>query len=141
MHKMIDLKETQRIKELLEQSPENFQQIIESSTLGICITNSEGNYSAVNENYLKLYGFDREEMVGHSFLMVLEEHRKDKLQELHDMFMKLKDEICRHWEVMRKDGRVFHISADAGYSPDILGEPHKVTFVWPEEEDLQKLLG
>lgn len=137
---MIDLKETQRVKEMLEKDPDNFQQIIDGSSLAICITNPEGNYSAINDKYLKLYGYTREEMVNHSFLMVLEEHRKDKLQELHDMFMKLKDEIFRHWEVMRKDGRVFHITADAGYAPNILGKPHKVTFVWPEDEDLQELL-
>jgi PAS domain S-box-containing protein len=137
---MIDLHETQRIKDLLDADPENFQEIIESSSLAICITNPDGMYSSVNNKYLKLYGYSSEEMIGSSFLMVLEEHNKEKLQELHDMFMKLKDEIFRHWEVMRKDGRIFHITADAGYSPNILGLPHKVTFVWPEDEDLQQLI-
>lgn len=131
---MIDLKESQRIKNLLEQSPEDYERIIEETPLAICVTDSNGNYSAVNENYLRLYGYSKDEMVGSSFLMVVPVDDQDRLQELHDIFMKLKDEIMRNWEVKHKDGRLFTISADAGFSPDLLGKPHKVTFIWPDAE-------
>ena len=72
--------------------------------------------------------------MGSSFLMVVPEDDQDRLQDLHDIFMKLKDEIMRNWEVKHKDGHTFTISADAGFSPDILGKPHKVTFIWPDHE-------
>ena len=135
---MIDLKETQRLKEQLEANPSDFVAIIENTPLAICITNELGNYSAVNQNYLRLYGYEESEMVGSSFLMVVPENDQDRLQDLHDIFMKLKDEIFRNWEVQHKNGHTFKISADAGFSPDILGKPHKVTFIWPEEEHDQK---
>lgn len=137
---MIDLHETQRIKEKMVANPAAFANIIEGTHLGICITDPNGNYSAVNEAYCKLYGYRREELIGKSFLMVVQEQQKDRLQELHDMFMKLKDEIFRNWEVVKKDGSLIKISADAGYAANILGKPHKVTFVWPEDEANQEML-
>jgi PAS domain S-box-containing protein len=137
---MIDLHETQRIKEKLIANPEAFESIIERTHLGICITDPSGNYSAVNDAYCSLYGYHREELIGKSFLVVVQEQQKDRLQELHDMFMKLKDEIFRNWEVVKKDGTLIKISADAGYAADILGKPHKVTFVWPEDVVNQEIL-
>lgn len=137
---MIDLHETQRIKEKLVANAANFTDIIEETHLGICITDPNGNYSAVNDAYCTLYGYNRSEFIGKSFLMVVQEQQKERLQELHDMFMKLKDEIFRNWEVLRKDGSLIKISADAGYAANILGKPHKVTFVWPEDEANQLLL-
>lgn len=134
---MIDLKETQRIKELLDQNPDNFQAIIESTPLAVCITDENGNYSAVNNHYLNLYGYQSEEMIGKSFLLVVPEDDQMRLKELHDIFMTLKDEIMQNWEVRGKDLKVFKISADAGFSPTILGRPHKVTFIWPKEEEDQ----
>ncbi len=135
---MIDLRESQRVKALLENSPENFEQIIEETSLAICVTNQHGNYSAVNENYLRLYGYERDEMIGAWFLIVVPEDDQDRLQDLHDIFMKLKDEIMRNWEVKNKDGHTFTISADAGFSPDIMGQPHKATFIWPDDESDQR---
>jgi len=134
---MIDLKETQRIKDLLDQSPEDFQAIIETTPLAICVTDENGNYSAVNNNYLNLYGYKAEEMIGKSFLMVVPEDDQNRLKELHDVFMTLKDEIMQNWEVRGKDRKVFKISADAGFSPTILGRAHKVTFIWPKEKEDQ----
>ncbi len=131
---MIDLNETKRIKDLLDQDPENHVAIIEDTPLAICVTDENGRYSAVNNNYLRLYGYESSEMIGESFLMVVPEDDQDRLKELHDVFMTLKDEIMQNWEVRGKDRVVFKIFADAGFSPTILGRPHKVTFIWPKEE-------
>lgn len=137
---MIDLDETQRMKRLLQENPENFDEIIEDTFLGICITDENGNFVAVNEAYCLMYGYSREELVGNPFVMVLEESQRDKLQELHDLFMKFKDEIMRNWRVQRKDGSQIHIFADAGYSDVIQNRPRKVTLVWPDVPELQEAM-
>ena len=135
---MIDLQQAEKIKQRLDKSPENYLEIIEDTFLGICITDETGVFHAVNDNYSIMYGFSKDELVGNNFTMVLEESQRSKLQELHDLFMKMKDEIMRNWEVQHKDGTLFKISADAGYSGEIAGSPHKITFVWPNEESRQK---
>lgn len=137
---MIDLKEAERIKKALDKEPENYKAIIEGTFLGICITDEKGNFRDVNGNYAKMYGYDKSELIGQSFLKVVPDEQKNNLQELHDLFMKMRDEIMRNWEVQRKDGLRIKIFADAGYSGDVAGGKSKITFVWPKDEALQKLM-
>ena len=43
--------------------------------LAVCITDKDGNFIDVNENYTKLYGFKEEELIGNHLSMVLpDEH-------------------------------------------------------------------
>ena len=137
---MIDLQEAERLKKELNEDPENYRKVIENTFLGVCITNENGAFHAVNSKYALMYGYSTKELVGNNFTMVLEESQKEKLQELHDLFMKMKDEIMRNWKVKHKDGSLFKISADAGYSGEIEGRPHKITFVWPDDEKKQTLM-
>jgi PAS domain S-box-containing protein len=137
---MIDLREAQRIKDLVSENPDQYEEIIEGSTLAICVTDETGTFIGMNSKYLKLYGYEREEMIGQGFVMVLEPDKRNRLQELHDLFMKLKDEIMRNWEVMRKDGGLMTITADAGYEGNLMGHEAKITFVWPDDPKLQELI-
>lgn len=137
---MIDLVETNRLKKELNAQPENYSEIIESTTLGICITDETGNFFAVNQNYARMYGYNSDEMIGQSFLIVVPTETRSQLQELHDLFMRMKDEIMRNWEVQRKSGEKIKIFADASFSSEIGGSPKKVTFVWPKDEKLQQMM-
>jgi PAS domain S-box-containing protein len=128
---MINLIETTRIKEAIENAPQNYKEIIEDTDLGICITDENGYFWDVNENYCKIYGFTREEIVGQSFLLVVPDATKDELKDLHDKFIEVQIELFRTWEVQRKDKTIIKISVDAGYTEKINGEPQKLTFVSP----------
>jgi PAS domain S-box-containing protein len=128
---MINLVETTRIKEAIEQNPENYKSIIEDTDLGICITDKFGNFWDVNENYCKIYGYTKDEIVGQSFLLVVPDATKNELKDLHDKFIEIQIELFRTWEVQRKDGLVIQISVDAGYTEKINGESQKLTFVSP----------
>jgi len=132
---MIDLIETQRIKEEMDAQPQNVAHIIENTTLGICITDEKGNFALVNNNYCQIYGYTREELIGHNFTVVVPEEKLHQLRALHDKFIRDKIEILRDWEVVTKSGKRIQISVDAGYSETILTKrPHKITFIQPEEE-------
>ena len=126
---MIDLKETKRIKEALKDQPKNYQSIIEDTTLAICITNRAGNFVAVNDNYVKLYGFSRDELVSHPFTVVVPQDNRGSLKKYHDRFFVDKYEILRRWVVQNKAGEEMEIFADAGYNDQIQGAPHKVTLI------------
>lgn len=137
---MINLKETKRLKQALEENPKEYKSIIENTDLAICITDAKGIFLDINTNYTKLYGFSREELVGQHFTIVLSSEKRDQLKTIHDTFIKTKFEILRNWEVNRKDGEPMKISADAGYSEAIFGKPCKITLVSPEEEKHKELL-
>ncbi|MCC5921046.1 MAG: PAS domain-containing protein [Cyclobacteriaceae bacterium] len=131
---MIDILETERIKNEIAESPQDVLDIIESTdSIGICITNRDMNFVAVNTAYTKIYGYDKDTLVGGSFLIVVPEANKEKMKSLHDKFLKDKKELAREWEVQGSDGNLIKISVDAGYSDKIFDQtPHKITFVHKE---------
>tara|TARA_Y100000782_G_scaffold23423_1_gene25750 strand:- start:2652 stop:3071 length:420 start_codon:yes stop_codon:yes gene_type:complete len=137
---MIDLTETNRIKKAIESDPTNYQDIIEQTPLAICITNETGLFHFVNNNYTRLYGYSKDELIGASFQIVVPNAQKEYLQEVHDTFMTLKNELLQHWTVQRKNGYTFNISVDAEYLIDLDGGAKKITFVWPEAPEMQALI-
>ncbi|MCC5944151.1 MAG: PAS domain S-box protein [Bernardetiaceae bacterium] len=133
---MVNLLKTKQIKDFIEESPEKLQEIINGSEYGICITNEKGFFVAVNDNYTKVYGYAREELVGESFLKVVPTENKDFLGYLHDQFIEAKKEISRTWEVQRKNGDRIKINVDARFTDAINNSPHKITFVQPQDESI-----
>lgn len=126
---MIDLKETKRVKELLMRRPSDFQAIIEETPLAICITDKSAHFKAVNENYCKLYGFERSELVGKPFTVIVPEENRQALKTYHDRFFVDKYEILRKWVVVNNKGKRMEIFADAGYNDTMEGGPYKITLI------------
>jgi len=130
---MINLLDTQKIKTAIEAAPQNAAGIIETTPIGICITDENGHYAAVNEAYCRIYEFSRQELIGKSFTIVVPAEYRENMQVLHRKFLRDKREIAREWTVLTKTGKAIRISVDAAYSDKILGgHPHKITFVQPE---------
>ena len=130
---MIDLIETQEIRDALAARPQDALSIIKDTDIGVCITNDQGNFVAVNDAYCRVYGFDRSELVGHSFTIVVPEANRDIMNTLHRKFLRDKREISREWDVQRKTGELIRISVDTAFNDQIFGGgPHKITFVHPE---------
>jgi len=127
---MIDLIETNRLREAIYANPDDVLDIIENTKIGVCITNQATDFVAVNQAYADTYGYTKEELIGNSFLMVVPNVTKDQLKYLHDKFLEEKRELARIWTVVRKTGEEMDISVDTGYSEAIFDEtPHKITFV------------
>jgi PAS domain S-box-containing protein len=130
--KTIDLFETKRLKKEIEEKPLEFKSIIEKTDLCICVTDAKGYFVAVNNNYCRVYGYSRYELVGKHFSIVVPGANVEELKKLHDKFIQDKYEILRNWEVVNKTGEKIKIQVDAGYTEKIDGKPHKITFVMPE---------
>jgi len=113
----------------LERSEKRLRQIIESTPVGICITNEDGLYEFVNPTYCRLYGYDESELVGKSFLTVVPPEHHEELTRLHSEFMGRRYELRGEWSVVKKGGIPMSILADAAYIVDIDNKPKKVTFV------------
>ena len=130
---MIDFMETAEIKQKIYMNPENILEIIENASMGICITNADAKFVAVNNNYCNIYGYTREELIGHSFTIVVPDAFKEKMELLHQKFLRDKSEMARNWTVINKNGQEMEISVDTSYSEDIFDKnPHKITFVHKE---------
>jgi len=126
---MISLLKTREIRDRINAKPEDVQQIINSSEYGICITDENGVFRHVNNNYTSIYGYAREELLGNKFTMIVPEEAREYLMQLHDKFIQQGAEISRMWTVQGKDGTPMKIFADARYTDKLNNKPHKITFV------------
>ncbi|TAH17336.1 MAG: PAS domain S-box protein [Cytophagales bacterium] len=126
---MINLFKTKKIKEAIDANPENTQAIINESEYSICITNEQGYFAFVNDNYCSTYGYERAELVGNHFSMVVPENTKAVLNKLHDEYIEKQKEISNMWEVVNKRGELMKINVDARFTNKINDSPHKITFV------------
>jgi PAS domain S-box-containing protein len=126
----------------LKQSETRLRNIIESTPVGICITDEHGYFEYMNPTYCRLYGYTPEEILGKHFTLVVPERLRDELSHLHAEFMGRRYELRGEWEVVKKDGTPMSILADAAYIIDIDDRPKKVTFVLDisERKRAEKLL-
>lgn len=119
-------------EEILKRSEDEYfyNKIFETANLGICLTNIEGRFVAVNPAYCSIYGYSEAELVGFHFTKVVPEKNRELLKKLHDDFLLSSNIEClREWEVQRKDGEYIHILASAGKLEHIVGGPYKITTV------------
>src|SRR5712691_5926562 len=63
-----DITDRRRAEEALRESEERFSNVFHASHTAIAIATLEGSYLDVNESMLRLTGFSKEEMIGHTSL-------------------------------------------------------------------------
>ncbi len=79
----VQLKETQ---EEIYYSEEYFKTIVESSFNGIAVTDEQGNFEYVNESFLKMVGWPKEELISQNFIKIIPE-------DLHELALKICSEV------------------------------------------------
>lgn len=99
--------------------------------LAVCITDKDGNFIEVNENYTKLYGFKEEELIGNHFSMVLPDEHKAFVTQMHNDFIAGQEEMPQEFEVQRKDGKLLKIYVEAVrmLRDDEENKPTKITII------------
>lgn len=105
------------------------QILLQATPVGLCITDENGTFVAVNKAYADIYGYEPEEMLHRSFLMVVQERDREVLQRLHDEFIRGKEELDAFWTVVGKGGRLIEIQAQARRFVNSAGKVFKVTMV------------
>ncbi len=119
------------IKGVFENNQDLSYKLFNHLPIGVCITNDKGHFTDVNEAYLVLYGYSKQELVGESFLKVVPEQSQNELSDLHSRFMGRKYELSGRWVVWGKNKEKFEILSNAAYldADEQTKEPRKMTFV------------
>jgi PAS domain S-box-containing protein len=81
--------------------------------LAVCLTDHKGNFMEINDNYLALYGYHEEELIGNHFTMVLPKEFREYGAKLHDDFIAGSVEMPAEWQVKNKQGDLIKIRAIA----------------------------
>lgn len=137
----VDITQQKNYEKLLEKSVEEeiqkrsqneyfYNKIFETANLGICLTNIEGRFVAVNPAYCNIYGYKEDELVGQHFTKVVPKVNQETMTRLHDDFLiHKKQELSGEWDVLDRHGKKMRILASAGILEDIVGGPYKITTI------------
>src|SRR5690606_17065854 len=106
-----------RLEEELRQSEERFQQLFNKATLGYQSLDFDGNFIEVNQQWLDILGYEREEVIGRWFGDFLTPPYKDGFRKRFPLF-KEQGHIHSEFEMRKKDGRSLFIGFDGkiGYT-------------------------
>jgi PAS domain S-box-containing protein len=115
--------------------------ILETVSVGICVTNHTGHFVQVNEAYCKIYGYDRSELLGRHFSMVVPESFRKEAAKMHDEFIEKGSEIPAIWEVVDKQGKLHKVAVRASLLTKGNNERMKITVVNDLEREKELLSG
>lgn len=111
------------------------QAVWHSADVGMCVTDLEGTYLEVNDAYCRIYGYERAELIGANFLMMLPASEQQRILRLHKAFLLGHDDLDKNdvgkgeYQVRRKDGTLIDVWVTAARVIDEAGNVFEVTTV------------
>lgn len=124
-----------QIKSSFEKDNDLSYEVFQQMPIGICITDSNGNFTDVNTTYCDTYGYTREELVGKPFTIVVPDEYRELLLQMHAEFLERKHELQGKWTVQNKKKEQFEIITNAAFLYDeVLQEKKKMTLVVKADE-------
>ena len=90
-----------------------FEAVWNSADVGMCVTDANRRFVKVNDAYCHLYGYGRDELVGHDFTKVLPEEMRTHAAKIHDAFIAGAPESAGEWQVLRRDGVIVDVHVTA----------------------------
>ncbi|MBP6854492.1 MAG: PAS domain S-box protein, partial [Rhodoferax sp.] len=112
-----------------EVTPALVDQLIECSPIGIAVIDFDGIWRSVNPAYCTLYGYSRDEMVGHDFTLVFAPEQRERVLGLHRHFLAVGGALRGEWEVVRRDGQRFNILSESVRVPGDDGRTRRLVYV------------
>jgi two-component system, NtrC family, sensor kinase len=126
---VIDITDRKETEKQLQLSEETQRKLFETAPVGVCITGDNYCFESINDTYCHIYGYDKHELVGQPFTIVVLPEKIDFWKKKHDEFIAGRDETRGEFTVVHKSGRKLTILADSTRITGLDGKPKKVTFV------------
>jgi diguanylate cyclase (GGDEF)-like protein/PAS domain S-box-containing protein/putative nucleotidyltransferase with HDIG domain len=106
-----------RLEDELRKSEERFQQLFNQAPLGYQSLDIDGNFIEVNQQWLDILGFEREEVIGKWFGDFLSPSYREGFRKRFPLFKK-RGRIHSEFEMIHKDGQTLFIAFDGtiGYT-------------------------
>ncbi|GGY23081.1 hypothetical protein GCM10011289_28550 [Paludibacterium paludis] len=109
----IDISQRKRSEEALRLSEERFRQVVEAVPEGLVVVNTSGQIELVNQRMSHLFGYERDELVGHPLAMLVPETQRTHhdgyfsgyMRAPHNREMSQRNDIHGR----RKDGSLFPV--------------------------------
>lgn len=110
---MMDISDSEKLRAEIEENEMMINSVFTNVDIGICLTNDEGNFIRVNDQYCEIYGYTREELIGQAFTLIVPPENRKEAKMMHDRFIDGEEEIPGEWRVMKKDGTIIDVHTAA----------------------------
>jgi len=106
--------------------------IFDDIDIGIAMTDALGRFVRVNAAYCKLYGYQREELIGQSFTLLLPLAVRTQAMQHHTAFLAGHNDYPSFWILQHRDGKIIKQSTIENRVQCVDGRQFKVTLVLPD---------
>jgi diguanylate cyclase (GGDEF)-like protein/PAS domain S-box-containing protein len=92
------------VEAALRQSEARFRTMVENAPVGACIMDQEGRFEAVNEAYARLFGYQRDELIGQHFGMLFPASEQDHIRAWYAERVRTGATVQQEYEMVAKGG-------------------------------------
>jgi PAS domain S-box-containing protein len=116
-----DITERKIIEIALKESDEHFQMLFNNAPVGYQSLDIDGNFIVVNDTWLEIMGYEREEVIGKWFGDFLAPHFKEAFRERFPLFKKW-GKVHSEFEMVKKDGSIIFAAFEGRIGHTVTGE-------------------
>jgi PAS domain S-box-containing protein len=110
--------------------PQFYQAVWNSADVGMCVTDFEGTYLDVNQACCRIYGYERSELIGANFSVLLPPAEWQHILRQHQAFLQGSHDVAKDtFQVRRKDGTVIDVRKTSARVFDEAGNAFEVATV------------
>lgn len=104
-------------------------QVFQHSPIGIAVIADDGQFVHVNPAYCGLYGYQREQMLGQAFTMIVPPEQQAQVLQRHRAFLDADAPLRGEFDVQRADGRRLAILVESVRLPSREGPAQRLVYV------------
>ncbi len=123
-----DISERKQAEEILRASENRFRTIFERMPIGLCITDADGVYEAVNPAYCRLFQAEQHDLIGRPFTAVAPAGQHAIYEALYNDLRSEHKLSKSEWTLDRKDGHIVTALVGAISITGLDGQPKWVTY-------------
>jgi PAS domain S-box-containing protein len=135
---MVDISVHRQDEAALKESEERFQLLFNKAPLGYQSLDGDGNFIEVNQQWLDMLGYPREEVIGKWFGDFLSPGYQDAFRKRFPVF-KAQGHIHSEFEMLHKDGSTLFIAFDGRIGNDLNGNFKQTHCILQDVTEVRKV--
>ncbi|MGK7393881.1 MAG: PAS domain S-box protein [Candidatus Cyclobacteriaceae bacterium M3_2C_046] len=106
---MMDITEESKIRTELSNSEKLLKSIFNATSVGLCVTDKEGNYLKVNHEYCRIYGFEPEELIGKTMFDTIPLDQRKSSREWYSSIFQEEIKYEKEIRIQQKNGSMLDV--------------------------------